>query len=411
MIQSPDGPVLDVLSSHPVVPTIHKLENPPRLVVDLPNTLVPADKRRVDFHNDQVKGVRINQYQSAPPVVRIVLDLAAMADYRLDGTGNRFAVHLHGSQPVSSQATAKPPSVPTLTPAAQPVAVPLNASPNGEFSLAGGKVPPGSSISAGSDAAVLRLGRGGEVRVCPGTTVSVTSSQNGHALMLGMSTGALEAHYYLDASADSILTPDFRIQLPGPGEFHYAISADTHGNTCVRALPGNTASVIVSELLGDGTYQVKPTEQITFHSGRLTNVDSVIPVGCGCAPPQVQVMRADIKPSANPATSATSSARLNKSESAAGASPGALPATPSETAPPPPLKPSDVHVEVEAPFVFRGDEPPPVDPAPTREAQLLPLRPLTLPPGMPPAPPTLQPKPAHPGVFGKIKGFFSSLFG
>jgi hypothetical protein len=75
------------------------------------------------------------------------------------------------------------------------------------------------------------------------------------------------------------------------------------------------------------------------------------------------------------------------------------------------LTPSDVHVEVEAPFVFRGDEPPPVDPAPTREAQLLPLRPLTLPPGMPPAPPTLQPKPAHPGVFGKIKGFFSSLFG
>lgn len=414
MIQSPDGPVLDVLASRPVVPTIHKLENPPRLVVDLPNTLVPADKRRVDFHNDQVKGVRINQYQSAPPVVRIVLDLAAMADYRLEATGNRFAVHLHGSQPVSSQATAKPPSVPTLAPAAQPVAVPMNARPNGELSVAGGKVPPGSSISAGSDAAVLRLGRGGEVRVCPGTTVSVTSSQNGHALMLGMSTGALEAHYYLDASADSILTPDFRIQLPGPGEFHYAISADTHGNTCIRALPGNTASVIVSELLGDGTYQVKPTEQITFHSGHLTNVDSVISAGCGCAPPQTQVMRADIKPSANPAASPMPSApaRGEVAGNGTGSSAGALPATSSETAAPPPLKPSNVHVEVDAPFVFRGDEPPPVDPAPTREAKLLPLRPLTLPPGMSPAPPPqAQLKPAHHGVFGKIKGFFSSLFG
>ena len=413
MIQSPNDPVLDVLTSHPVVPSIRKLENPPRLVVDLPNTLVPADKRRVDFHNDQVKAVRINQFQTAPPVVRIVLDLAAMADYTWDATGDRFAVRLHGLQPASQQSTAKPPSVPTLTPAPQPVAVPLHAGSNIDLSVAGGKVPPGSSISAGSDAAVLRLGRGGEVRVCPGTTVSVTSSQSGRALMLGMSTGALEAHYYLDASADSILTPDFRIQLPGPGEFHYAISADAHGNTCVRALPGNTASVIVSELLGDGTYQVKPTEQITFHSGRLTNVDSVIPVGCGCAPPQIQAMRADTKPSANPPTPSTSSAPApgEKAENGVESVPSSLPATASETAAPPPLKPSDVHVEVEAPFVFRGDEPPPVDPVPTREAQLLPLRPLALPPGMPPAPPTLQPKPAHPGVFGKIKGFFSSLFG
>jgi hypothetical protein len=299
---------------------------------------------------------------------------------------------------------------------------PNNASTSsGAVVLAGNRLTAGSSVTAGSDTAVLHLGRGGDVRVCPGTTVSVTPSQNGRSLMLGMNTGALEAHYALDASSDTILTPDFRILLAGPGEFHFGISADTRGNTCVQALPGNTASVIVSELLGDGTYQVKPTQQVVFQSGQLKTADSLVLRGCGCPAPTPPVMRT-ASPSTIPEQKPASSIELarNVEQEKVTPRPGNGQATASvhnlETAAVPPSESNDVHVQVDVPFVFRAEEhsidSQPARPAPTQEAELLPFRDLRFPEwfrlaALPPRPVKVH----HHGFFGKLRGFFAAVFG
>ncbi|MGA9965021.1 MAG: AMIN domain-containing protein [Terriglobales bacterium] len=424
------GPAVEILSSRPLVPAISTLDNPPRLVIDLPNADVPANlsgnNTRIDSPAQEIRRVRVNQYQNAPPVTRVVVDLVKPVGHTWDAAGNRLMVRLRAS---SDQVTAKPLSVPAFTQGIQPTAVPLGPGSSGSVVLAGSRAAAGSSVTAGSETSVLRLQRGGEVLVCPGTTVSVTSAQSGHGLMLGMNTGALEAHYKLDASADSILTPDFRILLAGPGEFHYAVSADSRGNTCVRALAGNTASVIVSELLGEGNYQVKPTEQIVFHSGRLNLVDAAVPTSCGCPPPEIPVMLASAAPPVSDAKQ-PSSRKLARDESkpvtpaASGRPsgvtlPGEAAALPPETAALPPSKPNDVHVQVEAPFVFRAadmpaNNPPAPKPAPIPAAQSLPVRDLPRPATfetevLPPA--QSQAKQVHHGAFAKIKGFFSAIFG
>ncbi len=259
------------------------------------------------------------------------------------------------------------------------------------LAASGTQVLSGSSVTAGTAPASLRLARGGEVRVCPATSLSVSASSSGRDLMLGLSSGALETHYTLAASADSILTPDFRILLAGPGTFHFAVSSDSAGNACVRSLENDTASVIVSELLGDGTYQVRPGQTVFFHNGRVSDASDV-GKPCGC-PPAPQTLKAEVPP-APPVGSAPTAAL-------------------------PQLKPGELQVMVEAPFVFRAEDLPGPAPSPVI-AQLrltrLPHPDLPPPAVLPPAKPAAEVqaqtplKPARKGFFARMGAFFAGIF-
>lgn len=419
IVQEKDGPAVEILSTKPLIPTIQALSDPARLVIDLPNARLDTRQKRISVQADQISTLRADQFQDNPPVARVVVDLLASRAFTWAAAGNRLVVHL-GKNPTTdaNKTPFQAPSVTSLTPAAKPVAAVVHA--GGPLAVAGNSLASGSSITAGADTAILNLARGGEVHVCPGTTVSVTPSQNGRNVMLGVNTGALEAHYSLDASSDSVITPDFRILLAGPGDFHFAISTDTHGNTCVRSLPGNTAAAIVTELLGDRSYQVKSTDQLVFHSGQLDRVDMAVPLECGCPPPRQPVLRAentppvisDAPPAANGQVSIAPGAMQSRDESAM---PQAA-AAPLSVA----VAPNELHVQVAAPFVFHATGPPP---APVEDVRALPLdsRAVPAPALSTPLPPSRGRKPSgaetasadtgpRRGFFGKLRGFFSTIF-
>ncbi|MGA8432827.1 MAG: AMIN domain-containing protein [Candidatus Sulfotelmatobacter sp.] len=405
-------PDVEIQLSHPVSPEIQTLYSPPRLVIDLPNTRLGMPQKHIAVGQENIRAIRAEQHQQGSVSTRIVLDLSAPYGYSWDTTGNRLIVRLRPPTELNpgNSAAVQPPSVPSMATTATPAIIPVAGGGNSVV-LAGTRIGNGSSVTAGADTAVLRLSRGGEVHICPGTTISVTPSKNSRDLMVGMSTGALETYYSLDASADSILTPDFRILFAGPGEFHYAISADSHGNTCVRGLMGNTSSAIVSELMGDRIYQVKPTEQAMFEAGRIDKVSGNVPLECGCPPPPAPKASAVSPPeSVTPGSiNLGPGAKVTEDSSPAGTGLSSGP----ETNPPPPTNPEDAHIAVDAPFVFTASRPTaaikaaaslPVEDSATRQIN---LDPIVQPPQQSS---TSIAKTQHRTLLHRVKGFFIAIF-
>lgn len=275
-----------------------------------------------------------------------------------------------------------------------------DASVKGSVILAGSgtSVLSGSAIQAGAQAATLKLERGGSVLVCPGTNLSVTASQNGREFLFSVNSGNLELDYPLGASQDSLLTPDFRIVLPGPGRLHAALRINPQGDTCVQTLPSNSTAILVYEAMGDSTYQVKNSEAVLFQGG---HIKGVLPShqNCGCpSTPKTQVAKAVPLPPPPPVTETKSTA-------------APIVGTP----------PADQHVAADAPFIFRGDDPETdltanVVSLKLEKNQFMELDPVLSPPASPKKTQIAKTNPEHAkpeqkhGFLARLGAFFGSIF-
>jgi len=120
--------------------------------------------------------------------------------------------------------------------------------------------------------------------------------------------------------------------------------------------------VTVSELMGNGSHTVEPGEQLIFRAGHASTPGPVVG-NCGC-PAEVLVERAATE-APKPVTAPTAEppppvAALIESS----------PHSANVTASPPSEQPGSVHVQVEAPFVFRASDPPPTPNAPVDLAEI-----------------------------------------
>jgi hypothetical protein len=279
-------------------------------------------------------------------------------------------------------------------------------------------VVPGSELAAGIAPGRLKLYRGGEVRLCPHTSMSVNSGRLG--LTFAVNTGSLEVDYsWLQRGADFLMTPDFSIQLQAPNRYHFAMGINSKGDTCVKTLPGNSGYLHFSELMSAATRSLRPAESIVFHNGKLES-STPLPAteSCGCPEPLPMVQASAQSPATQQPPPGT---------------PGAITANRDQTRPLPPDYPGQVHVEVDTPFVFSGKSAASVEPYSVAKVQLSSLpnvffvqesvdpvvlqekpaqvsvreEPAAQVQASSPPPPA---KKAKKGFFGKLKGMFSGIF-
>ena len=81
---------IQIQTSRPVSPQLQMVPNPERLVIDIPNSVPGPSLRGLAVKQGEVRGVRVSQYSTKPPITRVVVDLNAPEWYHV--TPNNFGL-------------------------------------------------------------------------------------------------------------------------------------------------------------------------------------------------------------------------------------------------------------------------------------------------------------------------------
>ena len=92
VVRTADGVSVEIRAHGAVKPRLSTLDNPARIVVDLPNTVVATAHGLISVNGDGVKDVRLGMDGQSTPTTRIVVDLTRRAGTNwLPGSDNRWS--------------------------------------------------------------------------------------------------------------------------------------------------------------------------------------------------------------------------------------------------------------------------------------------------------------------------------
>jgi type IV pilus assembly protein PilQ len=116
VVRTADGVSVEIRAHGTVKPRLSTLNNPARIVVDLPNTVVATAHGLISVNGDGVKDVRLGMDGRSTPTSRIVVDLTQACRHELvSGSDNALVLKLY-----TRAAVAKAAPMVVKAPAAQP---------------------------------------------------------------------------------------------------------------------------------------------------------------------------------------------------------------------------------------------------------------------------------------------------
>lgn len=238
-----------------VVPTVSTLNNPDRIIIDLPNTTYsdsfgsnhPLDQSLTGALNitepNNVTGVRYALFTQNPDQVRVVLDLNAATPYTVSQDEKLHQLIIKLDNPNLSQETKPNPIIPTTPkeptttdPATTPITTPTDTTQTPDVVV----TPPTSDFGQdGRNIVVIDPGHGGKD---PGTTGISKTNEKDFTLALGLKVQALllqepNIELYMTRIDDTYPTRPERVKLAN--DLQADVFVSIHGNSVLESPNAN----------------------------------------------------------------------------------------------------------------------------------------------------------------------------